>query len=380
MEKQTLGTVVGKYITLGCTVLLGWQLLAGSAAVAQGVRQSLTICGTILIPSLFPFMVLAGFLPATVAGRLAARPMTPVGRLWYGLPKADAAALAPALLMSWIGGYPAGARTLAALVERGRLTRENAGRALCFCVNSGPAFLVTVVGAGIFGSARAGLVLFGCQLAAGAITGRVLLGGGGLGRLPRDTGSDGGDLPVATALVSSVSSATAGMLSVCAFVLLCGGLAGLLGATGVSAALAKGLVAISGGGLSPGAALTLVNGGIEICMGCGGAGQLSPIQALTVLPFLLSFSGLSCILQVAAIAGERGIPMGRFLLSRPLHGLLTQLFAYLLLRDSCTALPVGLITSASLVRDPQSPVGALLLLAMCVILGMTLETGTREQG
>lgn len=373
MTKNSLLQTAYKYLTLVCTVLLGWQLLAGSAAVTHGVRQSLTVCGNVLIPSLFPFMVLAAFLPATAAGRLAARPMAPVGRLLYGLSREGANVLSPALLMSWIGGYPAGARTLSALVQRGQLSPRNAGRALCFCVNSGPAFMITVVGAGIFGSVRAGLILFACQLAAGVVTARILLWGQGLGKLPPKRDSSVGDLPVSAALVSSVSSAASGMVVVCAFVLLCGGLAGLLEGTGLSSALADIIGQVTGGGISPGAALTLINGSVEICMGAAGGAALSPMEALSVLPFLLSFSGLSCILQVAATVGEQGIPMGRFLLSRPLHGLLTQLFAYLLLRDSCGALPAGLITSATLAPEPQSIVGSVLLLAMCAILFLTLE-------
>lgn len=201
-----------------------------------------------------------------------------------------------------------------------------------------------------------------------------MLWGQGLGDLPRRLNKQSGDLPVSVAVVSSVSSGASGMIVICAFVLLCGGLAGLMGGTGVSAALADGIVAVTGGGVSHAAALTLVTGGVEICMGAAGAQQLSPMEALGVLPFLLSFSGLSCILQVAATVGEQGIPMGRFLLSRPLHGLLTQLFAYLLLRDSCAALPTGLISSAKLIAEPQSIVGTLLLLAMCAMLFLTLET------
>ncbi|MEG0854253.1 MAG: hypothetical protein RSF82_10300 [Angelakisella sp.] len=372
-KNRFFGTV-GKYLTLAAILLLGWQLLAGSAAAAQGVRQSLAVCGNVLIPSLFPFMVLAAFVPATAAGRLAATPFGLVGRLLYGLPRETSRILAPALLMSWIGGYPAGARTLSALVEQKRLSPENAGRALCFCVNSGPAFMVTVVGAGIFGSARIGLLLFVSQLVAGALTARILLGRRALGTLPPRQVSQAADQPVSVALVSSVSSGAAGMISICAFVLICGGLAALLNSSGVLAVVAHGVQNAMGGRLSESAAFTLINGSIEICMGCAGAQQLEPMQALLVLPFLLSFSGLSCICQVTAMSGGQNIPMGKFLLSRPIHGLLTQLIAWLLLRESCAALPAGIITTPALAQDPKSFVGTLLLLAMCGILFLTLET------
>ncbi|MEG2074067.1 MAG: hypothetical protein RRY54_04820, partial [Angelakisella sp.] len=250
MRKKSFWEAAEIFVTGGCALLVGGQLLAHSEVVAAGVRQSLAICGSILIPSLFPFMVLAAFLPATAAGRGAARPAAPIGRVLYGLPHAAARALAPALLMSWLGGYPAGARALAVLVEQGRISRENAGRALCFCVNGGPAFVVRVVGGGVFGSRGLGLVLFACQLLAGAITARLLLGRKGIGSLPRGGESMGCDKTISAAITSAVSSAAAGIISICAFVLLCGTFAALLNFSD-----------------APPMVRVLLEGGLEISMG-----------------------------------------------------------------------------------------------------------------
>ena len=40
----------------------GAALLAWPGAVATGVSRGLSICSSVIIPSLFPFLVLAGFL------------------------------------------------------------------------------------------------------------------------------------------------------------------------------------------------------------------------------------------------------------------------------------------------------------------------------
>ena len=131
-------------------LVLGWgggaaALLFCSPSVGEGVRQGLAVCAAIMIPSLFPFLILSDFLGHTRIGVLLERPLGGLMARLYRCPKE----LAPAILMSWVGGYPAGARVLAGMVERGALSQEDAGLALTFCVNSGPAFLAVVVGAGV---------------------------------------------------------------------------------------------------------------------------------------------------------------------------------------------------------------------------------------
>lgn len=358
MMKNRFFKTAGRWLILAATIFTAWQLLANSRIAIQGARQSLALCGNVLIPSLFPFMVLAAFLPATQAGRMAAGPIAPMGRVLYGLSAEASRALAPALLISWIGGYPAGARAISVLVEQKQISRENASLALCFCVNSGPAFIVTVVGAGIFGSVSIGFKLFACQLLAGAVTARIMHCGRGIIDLPRGAEALSNGKSTLSALVLAVASAAAGMLSVCAFVLVCGTLAALLGSLTEAGTVMR----------------VVVDGCLEISMACGEAQRLSPMQALTVLPFLLSFSGASCIFQLLAIANEQDIPTGRFLLSRPIHGLFTGLFAYCLLREECAVRRASLITSPALVHDYKSPIGTLLLLAMCAMLFLTLET------
>lgn len=358
-----------KLAGVGLVVLLCWELLAAAPAVTVGVRQALTVCGSVLIPSLFPFMVLAALLPATAAGQLAAAPFRLVARFFYGVP----GVVAPAILMSWLGGYPAGAKVLAVLVEQKKISPQNAGKALCFCVNSGPAFLVTVVGAGVFGSPLIGLKLFACQIVAGMLAGRLLLWRGGIGPVPVFCKTGGVQKPFADTLVAAVTSAAAAMVSVCAFVLLMAAVQAVVTRLGAAEGLAALLWRLSCGYLTPDGARALVLGMLEICGGCTLAGGLAPQQALSILPFLLSFGGLSVICQVLGMVGGQGIPTGRFLVSRLLHGVFTQLLAYPLLKSSCTAASVGLMTNPALHQTPTTLPGVVLLLALCGMLCLTVE-------
>ena len=105
-------------------LVLGWgggaaALLFCSPSVGEGVRQGLAVCAAIMIPSLFPFLILSDFLGHTRIGALLERPLGGLMARLYRCPKE----LAPAILMSWVGGYPAGARVLAGMVECGALSQ-----------------------------------------------------------------------------------------------------------------------------------------------------------------------------------------------------------------------------------------------------------------
>ena len=353
--------------------LTGAGLLTGAGPVAQGVRQGLDACGNILIPSLFPFLALSLFVSTTRIGQFLSRPAGWLAARLYGAPKE----VGPALLMSVIGGYPAGARALSALEREGCISSDTAADALCFCVNSGPAFLVSVVGRGIFGSPWTGAFLFLCQLAAGFLTGRLLLRKNRVSF--RETGQQIRSFqPIPLALVGSVTGAATGMLNICAFVLLCSGISSLLAAWGVTAFWGKLLREITGGFLSGEGAQTLLTGALEICGGCAMAGKLEEKQAALVLPFLLSVGGLSVICQVMACFEEGLKKPGLFLRSRLLHGLLTQLLAGPVLYAMAQTVPAGLMLSPTLGGDGRTVPGTVCLLAMCAILLLTLESGTEE--
>lgn len=130
------------------------------AQAAQGAKNGLGYALNILIPSLYPFLVLSVFLARSGAFERLGRVLERPSRFLFRLPGSAASAA----LMSVLGGYPVGARSAAALAEEGTITREQAERMMCFCVNAGPSFVVTAVGVGFCRSAKNGWILFFSQI------------------------------------------------------------------------------------------------------------------------------------------------------------------------------------------------------------------------
>lgn len=75
--------------------------------------------------------------------------------------------------MGIVGGYPVGARAAITSYERGLCTKTECERMLSFCNNSGPAFILGVVGAGVFANSSAGMLLYLAHVLASLSVGSV---------------------------------------------------------------------------------------------------------------------------------------------------------------------------------------------------------------
>ena len=167
MKKKRLKTLQILLSAFGAAAFGGGILIAPQAA-SQGVRDGLTLCGQVVIPSLFPFLALSSFLVQSGLAQRAGHLLEPITKLLFRLPGAAGSAI----LMSLIGGYPVGARMTVQLLDAALITQKQAQRMLFFCVNSGPAFLISAVGSAMLRSRQAGLILCAALTASALLIGQ----------------------------------------------------------------------------------------------------------------------------------------------------------------------------------------------------------------
>ena len=301
-------------------VSFGTALLAYPAQVRDSVAQSALYCLVSLTPSLFPFMVAASYGVRSQAGMLFGRALGPAVRHLFRLPACAGATL----LLSFLGGYPAGARGISLLLEQGRLTREQAGRMMLFCVAPGAAFVVTFLGCGALGSLRLGWLLFFAVTLSGLLLGLLT----GLGKpLPEKEPPQPGE-PGGPALVRSVSDASSAVVKMCGCILLFAGFTAILQGSGAFQALSR-LLALSGL-VSQKEAGVLLSFLLEVT---GGTGEASRQGAAPLLyAFGLAFGGLCVHLQLFSLFPEFPLSKGKFFLFRLLHGFLAAGIFLLLAR------------------------------------------------
>ena len=292
----------GRWLWTLAAAGLAVMLLAQAQTAADAVREGIELCLRAVIPSLFPFFAVSSLLvslgAAEAAGRVLARPFRRLFRC--------GGAGCAALLLGLVGGYPVGARTAAALVRQGTLTREEGGRLLTFCNNAGPAFAVGVAGVTVFASARVGAYLYLIHVTAALVTGLLLC--------RRGSPSPSAAVPapavtgLAQRLLSAVTDAAAAMGRVCAFVVFALVLLRLAEtATGAWSAPAAGFVELTNGIL-----------------------RLTPDRrGFVTAAALLGWGGLSVYGQTAAVTAGSGIPLGRYLPAKAVQAALSAGLAWL---------------------------------------------------
>ena len=145
-------------------VFLGTLLLIFRDSAVSGMKLGIDICLNILVPSLFPFMVLSSV--AVKCGIFSGGTGKLFGKI-TGMPFA----VLSVIIFGFTGGYPVGLNVAAELYENGVIDRRTVLRLSSFCVNAGPAFIITAVGTVIFGSSGAGYSLFFCVCISSVITG-----------------------------------------------------------------------------------------------------------------------------------------------------------------------------------------------------------------
>jgi len=289
-----------------CLVVCGILIwfLADTSRIRMAATKALSLCGGTVIPSLFPFMVMSTLLVSLGFGEWISPCFSGLMTSLFRLPGTAGSAL----ILGLIGGYPIGARTAGDLYLSGLLTQEETERLLTFCNNSNPVFLISVLGAGVFGSVRIGVWLWLIHLLSALLTGLLFRSKKSVpvryshmvAHPPR---------PFAVIFVEAVRNSAATMLSVCAFVVL-------------FYVLASPFAAIDG---RLGAVLV---GMTELF-------SLTPLLAPDTFSLILAsgcagWGGLSVLCQSAAVLDGTGLRLRSCLLGKMVQGLLAAFLATLL--------------------------------------------------
>lgn len=360
-------------LTVALTLLLGVALLALPGTVSKGIVSGLRACGGVIIPALFPFMALAGFVTNSRVGELLARPLTPITTKLLRLPKQ----VGSVVLMSFIGGYPVGARAISNLLRQGRLSPQTASRMLVFCVNPGPSFVIGAVGLLVLGSTQAGLALFAAQAASALLLGLLFSLKAKEEPIAQTPPTDYLSLPAA--FVESVRGAALGMVVICGFVLLFSALIALLGVGGLLGRLSCMLSAATLGLIPADVFVCAFSGMLEVTYGSMFCANLPSSSARLLVPFLLAFGSVSVMCQVAACFEGQRVNLRPFILSRFLHGVLTTVIAQPLLALVPKTSPVFLPGERPLpYTTPATMPATLLMIGMASVLLISLSRNQKR--
>ena len=280
-------------------LLLGgmYGILAEFTLAQDAIRESLAYCARVLIPGLFPFVVLSRFfcrvLPQDGYSDLVKR--LPVNKKYISC-----------VLFGWIGGFPNGAMLVSQMSKHG----ERAMRAVFISSCAGAGFVIGVVGSIVCNDLIFGVCLYVAQilitlfLACFIPPDRTIT--------DNEEGSEVNEaVSRATIFVLAVKDSAIAMLYICAFSvtfsLLSDILAIYIPLPGIKEML-RAIFEFSSGGPMAFHALPL------------------PIGAF-LLGFSVGFGGLSVHAQIVSFSADNMGGYGKFLLLKAIVGILCGIFS-----------------------------------------------------
>ena len=327
LKKQWIRDALAGAGLLLCSIALVCWPKDVSAAVQEGLR----LCYNVILPSLFPFFILTSLVISLGLAGYLGRLLEPVMRPLFHVGGPCAAALA----LGFVGGYPVGARAALTLYQEGQCTKTECERLLAFCNNSGPAFILGVVGAGVFADSRVGLLLCLAHAAASLCVGIVFrfyrMGDRSEGRR---TSSPIAAQRFTSAFTGAVKGAVTSTLNICAFVVCFTVIIRLCFLSGLLPAFAGFLGRLFAPlGFSQVWAQRLLTGLLELSSGVAAlTGDGSLTGRVSMAAFLLGWAGISVHCQVLSFLGESGLSTRTYIGGKLLHGLFSAGLTALLLR------------------------------------------------
>lgn len=219
--------------------------------------------------------------------------------------------------MSILSGYPVGAKMTADLYERGKITTDEACRMCSFCSNSGPMFIIGTVGAILFKNVALGFVLFVSHILSALINGlfyrNIKL------KKSKNLNFDNSHqnrkrepLSFGDIISNSVEAVLNVGAVICLFFIIIDVL---------SPAIA----------LLPNQTIALAEGIVELTRGCIDASMLPFYLGAVVCSFIISFGGISTLIQSSVVLKKLKIPIWLFSVQKLTQGLISACLTAIIL-------------------------------------------------
>lgn len=330
--------------------VVGVMLIFLRNELKYAISDALILCADVLIPSLLPFMILASFAQISGIFERESKITSFVMNKIFRLPTAAVTAI----IFGFTGGYPVGARIISQLYESGRISKADAGHLIAFCVNGGPAFIVSFAGGMIIGSQKAGYIIFVSvvlsSLLVGLVYARFKKKDNLQNFIPNTCKTD-----MSSALVASVTSASGGIISVCtwviAFVSFSCVVQYFINDTDVLN------VYLSLAEVTSGLESALKTGGVPFAAGC------------------IAFGGGSVACQLLPSIKKCGIKVSEYLFFRIVNSILVYIFVNIFMKSINLSISVFSQFKAQIHFAPASAA----LLIMCAVLVFDVASNDKKQ-
>lgn len=307
------------------------SLVFQPSAAYQAALRGLTLWWKVIAPALLPFFIISELLLEAGLSVYMGPILRPLMGPLFSLPGNAAMGVA----LGFCSGFPTGASIAAGLRRRGEITREQGERLTAFTNNAGPLYVTVSIAVGLLHTPKAGLILAAAHYGANLIIGMAL----GITAKKRENSTMPTDrtvipqFSVGRAMKQAAERAAGNILIIGCYMVF----------FSVAAALPEHLLAET----DP-LHHALLLGMMEMSLGMD-ALAASGLSLREILPWsaaMLSFGGISVIMQVMAMLADTDISPTVYLLCRGIQAILSFCIAKLL--SNTLFLPAGTLPAAEI--------------------------------
>lgn len=267
-----------------------------------GIKKGLLISANVIIPSLFPFTVFVlFFIKCNISVKNKFINKIIFTLFGYNFD------LFIIFVLSLIGGYPIGAKLISELFKSNKIEQKTANIMLLYCVNAGPAFIVSAIGNGILNSYKIGVILLVAHILSSIIMAIIL--SKSVSKQKINFKNNGTVISLSEGFVESVADASAAVIQICSYVILFSCLSAFI------EYFLSGIPIIE-----------KTTYFLEVTL------ALTKTKNIIFASFLLGFSGISIWFQIFSIAKSININHYKFILGRIIHGALSSAITYVLIK------------------------------------------------
>lgn len=333
---------IKNFLIIILVLLILILIFVNQTEVKNGVINGILLCGNVIIPSLFPFTVCVLLLIKSGLSDLFIFIRKPI-KMIFGINTSEFTAM----FLSFLGGYPIGAKLIDKAYNDGNTTKERARKILLYSVNAGPAFIVLAIGKGFLSNKTLGFMLLFSHTIASLIIAFFL--SFNLRKSYVFSKTQKNDRSLADNFVESTTEAANTLLNICALIILF---------SGVNSVFAN----------FENPFLTFIPNILEITT------AICNTKNIYLISFLLGFGGISIWLQVIFCCRKIKLNLLHLIFSRIFHGLLSATLTFIQLK----AFKIDIQTLSNgiginFMYIYKTPTLAASLLIMAIILIISLE-------
>ena len=275
--------------------------------------DSMNICFSMIIPTLFPFFICSGLLIYSGFCESLAKVfrfcMMPLFRV--------NPAGASAFVLGIVSGYPLGAVTAGELYKNSYISKTEAERLLAFCNNSGPLFILGSVGIAVYSNLKYGIMLYVCHVLAAITVGVIFSFYKRKSYTAPKSAMTSPERSVGEIFSIALNNAIQNILIVCGAVVFFSIISRIaldfIPFNSYFEALAKGISEFVTG--------TIAVADLSIAVS----------EKLILTAFIVGFAGFSVHIQVMAVIAKYQLSLVPYFIGKLLHGLIAAFYTFIYL-------------------------------------------------